>query len=106
MANRWSIPKEVELVVLDRDANCVYCGITFTNSDPSRKNRRTWEHIINDIRINGPENIALYCGSGNASKGSKTLEDWLRSKYCDNKNINKETVADVVKRHLDKTSSS
>jgi Fe-S oxidoreductase len=101
MANRWGIPKTIEVLVLNRDLTCVYCGISFISSDQNKRTRRTWEHIINDIRINGAENIAICCGSCNASKGNKKLEDWLKSKYCELKKINKESVSDVVKRHLE-----
>jgi 5-methylcytosine-specific restriction endonuclease McrA len=101
VANRWGIPKDVEISVLQRDLNCVYCGITFSESQHNRKARRTWEHIINDIKVNGTDNIALCCGSCNASKGNKKLEDWLRSKYCENKKISNTTVAAVVKKHLE-----
>jgi len=106
MPNRWGIPKEIELLVLYRDLTCVYCGITFNDSDKNRRTRKTWEHIINDIRINGAENIALCCGSCNASKGNKKLEDWLKSKYCETKKIAKGTVSDVVKKHLEKTTTA
>ena len=101
MANRWGIPKETELIVLKRDLCCIYCGISFNDSGQNRRTRKTWEHIINDIRINGTDNIALCCGSCNASKGNKNLKDWLKSNYCETKKINKETVATVVKRHLE-----
>jgi hypothetical protein len=57
---------------------------------------------MNDIRINGPENIALCCGSCNASKGAKLLRDWLNSKYCINRGITMTSVAIVVKAHLEK----
>lgn len=100
MSNQWGIPSEVERIVFDRDRNCVYCGIPFIDSDQNKKTRRTWEHIINDIRINGPDNIALCCGSCNASKGNKKLEDWLKSKYCETKNINPESVALVIRKYL------
>lgn len=100
MANRWGIPKEVEELVKQRDLYCVYCGITFSKSVVSFKTRPTWEHIINDIRINGPENIALCCGSCNASKGNKILKEWLLSKYCLTKGITKDSVSDIVKAHL------
>lgn len=100
MANRWGIPKEVEEYVLKRDQKCVYCGIIFDNYTKSRKQSRTWEHIINDIRINGTDNIAICCGSCNASKGNKVLQEWLKGKYCISKSITKETVANVVKKHL------
>jgi 5-methylcytosine-specific restriction endonuclease McrA len=100
MSNRWGIPLETEEIVRKRDLNCVYCGIEFTNSNNARKSKPTWEHIINDIRINGPDNIALCCFSCNASKGAKRLEDWLKSNYCSDKKISKENVAHVVKIHL------
>jgi len=99
MANKWGIPKEVEEFVKKRDLTCVYCNNKFSNTD--RKLKQTWEHIINDIRINNSENITLCCYSCNASKGNKTLEDRLESKYCKEKNITKETVAPVVKIHLE-----
>jgi hypothetical protein len=102
MANRWAIAKDVEGFVKQRDLSCVYCGVSFTNSVPTHKTRPTWEHIINDIRINGPGNIALCCGSCNASKGAKLLNDWLNSKYCLTKGITKDNVATVVKNHLNR----
>ena len=100
MANRWGIPKNVEELVKERDINCVYCRVSFTNYIVTHKTRPTWEHIINDIRINGADNIALCCGSCNASKGSKYLKDWLTGKYCMAKGITKDSVAPVVKAHL------
>lgn len=100
MANRWGIPRDVEEIVKQRDFNCVYCGISFINLTYTHKTRPTWEHIINDIRINGPDNIALCCGSCNASKGSKLLVDWLNGKYCETKRITKDNVATIVKSHL------
>lgn len=102
MANRWGIPKEVEELVKQRDLNCVYCGISFTNVVSTYKTRPTWEHIINDIRINSPDNIALCCRSCNASKGSKLLIDWLNGKYCMTKGITKDNVVTVVKNHLNR----
>ena len=102
MANRWGIPKEVEELVKKRDLSCVYCGISFINSVVSHKKRPTWEHVINDIRINGPENIALCCGPCNASKGTKLLADWLNGKYCVTKGITIDNVATVVKKHFNR----
>ncbi len=100
MANKWGIPKDVETYVLQRDKSCVYCGVEFDNS--IRKFKQSWEHIVNDIRVNGVNNIALCCVSCNASKGAKDLEDWLESSYCKKKNITSESVAEVVKSALDK----
>ena len=102
MANRWGIQKNVEEIVKERDLACVYCGLSFTVSIVTHKTRSTWEHIINDIKINGPDNIALCCGSCNASKGTKVLINWLSSKYCITKGITKNNVASVVKEYLNR----
>lgn len=100
MANRWGIPKNVEELVKEKDVNCVYCGISFRNTVVTHKTRPNWEHIVNDIRINGTENIALCCGSCNASKGTKLLSIWLNSKYCAKKGITKDNVAPVILQYL------
>ena len=102
MANRWGIPKNVEEFVKKRDLSCVYCGVSFADTIPTYKTRPTWEHIINDIKINGIENIALCCGSCNASKGSRMLEDWMIGKYCTKKGITSDNVAPVVKAFLNR----
>jgi len=100
MTNRWGIPKNIEDIVKERDIKCVYCGVVFSTENNSRKDKPSWEHIVNDIRINGTDNIALCCMSCNASKGSKLLEDWLGSKYCKKKEITVDSIADVVKKAL------
>ncbi len=95
------ISKEVEALVKARDLSCVYCSVSFTDSANSIKSRPSWEHIINDIRINGPENIALCCRSCNASKGTKDLKIWLESRYCKQNRISRNSLADVVLKYLD-----
>jgi hypothetical protein len=100
MANNWGIPKDIEELVKVRDVCCVYCGVDFTKEHLSRKTKPTWEHIVNDSRINREPNIALCCTSCNSSKGAKLLEVWLKSSYCQKKGINVKTVADVVKRAI------
>lgn len=100
MANRWGIPKEVEECVKERDSKCVYCGVSFQDVATSFGARPSWEHIINDIRTNGMGNIALCCRSCNSSKGKKSLANWLTGPYCSSKGIDKNSVADVVKKHL------
>jgi hypothetical protein len=101
MANRWNIPDKVERFVKTRDLECVYCKVDFSQIHNSRKTKPTWEHIVNDIRLNSADNVALCCSSCNASKGAKNLEDWLKSKYCVSKGITRDTVQLVVKRVLD-----
>lgn len=100
MANRWGIPKDVEVYVKQRDTHCVYCGVEFKENNDSRRTKPSWEHIVNDIRINGINNIARCCMSCNASKGAKLLEDWLKGDYCLRKEITEETVAKVVKQAI------
>ena len=100
MANRWGIPKDVEDFVKQRDRNCVYCGQQFLAIPESRKQKPSWEHIVNDIRINGINNISLCCMSCNASKGAKLLNDWLQSDYCKRNNITSDSVAKVVKEAI------
>ncbi|MGB5918681.1 HNH endonuclease [Arcobacter sp.] len=101
MANNWNIPLWLELEVRQRDKRCVYCGIEFTSSKVSKKTAPSWEHIINDAKIITRENIALCCCSCNASKGQKELSIWLESKYCQEKNINKDTVSLIIKQALE-----
>lgn len=96
MANRWGIPKDVEEIVRKRDTKCVYCGVVFLAENNSPKDKPTWEHIVNDIRINGTDNIALCCMSCNASKGSKLLKEWLESDYCKKNEITIDSVDEVV----------
>ncbi|MGO4920048.1 HNH endonuclease [Maribacter spongiicola] len=100
MANRWGIKAEVEDYVKRRDLECVYCRVKFSKSNVSRKSRPSWEHIVNDIQINGIDNISLCCVSCNSSKGAKKLKIWLESAYCKKKNITEKTVALVVREAI------
>jgi 5-methylcytosine-specific restriction endonuclease McrA len=98
--NNWNIPKELEEEIIKRDKVCVYCGVKFGSPNESRKTQASWEHIINDARIITRENIALCCISCNASKGSKKLSEWLKSKYCQKKGISYNTVAEIIQNAL------
>jgi len=100
MANRWNIPGWLEKTVTARDKTCVYCREPF--SDSERKRKASWEHVINDASIITPENIALCCVACNASKGAKPLGVWLTSKYCRERNITRDNVAEVVRLALHK----
>lgn len=97
MANNWNIPSFLEKEIRERDKVCVYCGVEFTSTKISKKTVASWEHIINDAKIITIENIALCCCGCNASKGQKQLSIWLQSKYCKDKNITSENVAQVIK---------
>lgn len=97
MANSWGIPKDIEELVLNRDQCCVYCGCEFSSE---RAKKKSWEHIINDVRITTLDNIALCCVGCNASKGSKDLTTWLHSANAKKRGITLETIADVIRKHL------
>lgn len=95
--NRWKIPPDVEKKVLERDRQCIYCGLSFDLPDAKPGGGRSWEHIVNDVSFVTPENIALCCRSCNSSKGARLLSIWLDSAYCKRRGINRESVAAVVK---------
>lgn len=100
MANNWNIPDWLETEVRERDETCVYCGTKFTPAKVSKKTAASWEHIIYDAKIITRENIALCCCGCNASKGQKKLSDWLKSKYCQERNISPGTVAPIIKQAI------
>ena len=99
--NRWNIPEWLESEVIARDRSCVYCGVEFTAHGMSRRDRPSWEHILNDARIITRENIARCCIGCNASKGTKSLVQWLQSEYCKTRGITGESVATVVRSALE-----
>ena len=104
--NRWGIPKWLEDEVRSRDKTCVYCGVQMIEKMPLgglRRSIATWEHIINDASIVTRENIARCCAACNSSKGTKHLSDWIQSSYCKKHEINKDTVAEVVRKALELT---
>ena len=101
--NRWGIPSWLEAEVKARDRTCVYCGVQMIEKAPpggSRRNVATWEHIINDASIVTRENIARCCTACNSSKGTKSLAEWMKSRYCKTRGITEETVAEVVREAL------
>ncbi len=103
--NNWGIPDWLEREVKERDKTCVYCGIQMIEQMPARGPRKavaTWEHIINDQSIVSRENIARCCAACNSSKGTKKLYEWIQSSYCKKRRINKDTVAEVVRKALKK----
>ncbi|MFH1459142.1 MAG: HNH endonuclease [Candidatus Omnitrophota bacterium] len=100
--NNWNIPEWLEKKITKRDKFCIYCGVRFGTSKESKKTQASWEHIINDAKIITKDNIARCCVACNSSKGTKKLSGWINSKYCIEKGINKNTVADIVKKALNK----
>lgn len=102
LRNRWGIPSEIASAVLDRDRQCIYCGVTMHSGGAGlpRREAATWEHIVNDARIVTLENIARCCAGCNASKGARSLADWLASRYCQDRGITEATIAPVARAAL------
>lgn len=104
--NRWGIPRDLEEQIKARDAACVYCHSKFGTEGGTKA---TWEHFDNDrwddVAIMAT-NVALCCNACNASKGAKKLQSWLASRYCVERNIRRETVAQVVQDFLSSASLS
>jgi hypothetical protein len=99
--NRWNIPDWLEREIRERDRRCVYCGVEFDGRSTNRRDRPSWEHIINDARIITLENIARCCIGCNASKGTKSLVEWMQSTYCVDRGITHDSVALVVRWALE-----
>ncbi|MFM1907421.1 MAG: hypothetical protein RLZZ591_1098 [Pseudomonadota bacterium] len=95
-ASRWNIPRDMALAVIARDTRCKYCGLEFGEPQGPRVACPSWEHIVNDLSLVNPENIALCCVGCNSSKGTKTLSTWLNSKYCTTRGIGQQTLAPVA----------
>lgn len=104
--NRWNIPDWLEQEVIARDRECVYCRVSFDAESPERRQRPSWEHIINDATIINRENIARCCMGCNASKGNKKLDAWLQTGYCRSRGITIESVSEVVKAVLSSDSQA
>ena len=103
MTNSWDIPDWLEHEVRSRDTLCVYCRIPLkahVGVKGTPANKATWEHIDNN-GLPTKKNIAMCCAACNSSKGVKKLSNWLTSQYCLQKNINKETVADIIRSNLE-----
>ena len=104
MANDWNIPDWLEKKVRNRDKFCVYCNIKlqeYVHTKGNPKDKATFEHIENNASNISEANIAMCCNSCNSSKSAKKLQNWLESDYCKKKNINKETVATIIKQYLE-----
>jgi hypothetical protein len=95
-AARWKIPRDIALQVLLRDERCIYCSRAFELAPAPRAHCPSWEHIINDVSIVNPANIALCCVGCNSSKGTKPLQKWLESSYCRERGITARSLAAVA----------
>jgi hypothetical protein len=68
--NRWNIPVWLERKVIERDRQCVYCGVEFDGQNANRCYRPSWEHIIR-------ENLQILCPLYDGSIACKALDRFL-----------------------------
>ena len=100
-AAKYDIPNRVARHVARRDECCVYCELRFRIGARSRSNLASWEHLDSRAEKHPKVwNIALCCGSCNASRGPKGLAEWFDSAYCRKRRISRQTVAPVIRRYL------
>ena len=108
VANSFGIRPEIEAAIRERDTLCVYCsremriyvGVRGTRSDMAtieHLNHRPPFHWKDGLEADG---IVICCGSCNASRGAKTHVEWFRSRYCLERAINSDTVAEPVRAYL------
>ena len=99
------IPEEVLQRLRERDSRCVYCGKQYSTTET--KDKASIEHLDE----NGPglwkdglteEGLAFCCRSCNSSRGKLSLLNWFQKPYCRGRAINGNTVAEPVKRYLDR----
>ncbi len=122
MQAKTTRPSEETLAeIRKRDKVCVYCGKDFdkTHHTETRvdwdelehlNHKPDWDSVGCYMREGKPvsEIVAICCKSCNSSRGSKSLLKWFKKGYCaEGKNsmvkiINEETVANVVKKYIDK----
>ncbi len=94
---------EIQLASLrERDTNCVYCHkqMIYPWDSSNRGNSATIEHLNHLPPWDNIETVAYCCGSCNSSRGPKTHEEWFKSEYCLERQINSDLVAEVVKLYL------
>lgn len=112
MANKFGIPEGELMKIRARDKTCVYCHKRMIYPFIRKRQRdcATIEHLNSD----GPfywreglkiDDVVICCGQCNSSRGAKKLEDWFKTKYCIERNINKNTVAEPVKKYLNRKNS-
>ncbi len=103
----FGIPVNILAEIRARDVDCVYCHKTmkYPYIANDSRNSATIEHL----NFDGPfywdeglkaDDIVICCGSCNSSRGVKTLPNWFESRFCIDRNINADTVAEPVRKYL------
>ena len=95
--------------IKERDRDCVYCHKNFikggSDSDTVEhlNHRKDWnsvESYLNEEK-DVSEIVAICCLACNSSRSDKSLLEWFKAPYCKSKNINYDTVSDVVRDYID-----
>lgn len=108
---RTTFPNQEDLAkIRARDKTCVYCGREFlTGKDRGTiehlNHRKNWDSVGCYYRKGKPvsEIMAIACWECNCgSRKDSPLHEWFQSKYCLEKGINYQSVAQVVRDYIDK----
>ena len=107
MNNRFHIPEQELTSIRLRDKVCAYCGksMVYPYERTKAGNSATIEHLSPDPPYYWEhgmkaDNIVICCGACNSSRGAKQLSDWFAARYCLEKGICVDTVADPVRKYL------
>jgi len=108
MSNKFGIPNKDEEEIRMRDKTCVYCHKVmkaYPNAKGTPGDKATIEHLNFDPPFYWADglkklDLVICCGSCNSSRNNKALPDWFKTPYCLDRNINKDTVAEPVKKYL------
>ena len=110
MANQFGIPQDVEQRLRAGFIICAYCrgamqahlGLRGCKGDKATIEHLNWEGPFYWSDGLKEEDLVICCGSCNSSRGKKTLRVWFASTYCVQRGISASTVADEVKRYLER----
>ena len=108
MANNYRIPSSIEKEIRERDVVCVYCGtemVSFKVGGMSA-NSATIEHLDHKPPFKyrqgqTADDFAISCRNCNCVlRRDKELSVWLKEEDAKDGKIKLHTVADVVKKYL------
>ncbi len=104
MKNKYGLPENELNKIRQRDKECVYCHKKLVTPSPNKpyKDWATIEHLNHLPPWNNINTVAICCGGCNSSRGKRKITEWFKSKYCIERNINYETVANSVKEYIRK----
>ena len=113
MITKFGILQQQLDAIVERDKDCVYCHKIMISpyNTTKRADSVTIEHLNHRADWNSVQDfnsrnlpvypiIALCCGACNSSRGSKPLLTWFQTSYCKNRNINPDSVSEVVKEYI------